>query len=49
MTVNNRIRINGKEVDLNSIKKEERQELIKKMNIRAVSNFNYVLKEEKTA
>ena len=40
MTVNNRIRINGKEVDLNSIKKEERQEIIKKMNIRAVSNFN---------
>ena len=46
MKINNRIRINGKEVDLNSIKKEERQEIIKKMNIRAVSNFNYVLKEK---
>lgn len=46
MKINNRIRINGKEVDLNSIKKEERQEIIKKMNIRAVSNFNYALKEK---
>ena len=46
MTINNFISINGTEVRLDSLTKQKRDEIIRKMNIKALESINYKLKEE---